>query len=73
MEKEGVINIFWMVWNEGKATPMAKHWTEGGALVEAERLAIKHPGETFHVLALVDSCIKREVFWASQLPEETPF
>lgn len=58
---------FWIVWgNEGR-TPTFKHTTEESARTEAERLARVAPGQVFHVMALVDSCKKNDVLWASEM------
>ena len=67
--------MFWMVWNEGNSAPTVKHWSERPAREEAERLARLNPGQVFHVLALVDSCIKTDVHWCSTLNKwpEVPF
>jgi hypothetical protein len=41
---------FWMVWAENDDLPKVKHWEMDKAIQEAERLAMKHPRETFYVL-----------------------
>ena len=69
---------FFVVWNENAGPPRHKHkgiHAEDNARKEAERLARENPGETFHVLKLVDSCCKKEVFWSSDFADlgEVPF
>ena len=41
---------FYMVWNPKRDMPRVKHATHTEAKAEAERLAKKQPGETFHIL-----------------------
>ena len=41
---------FYMVWNPKRDMPRVKHSTHAEAKAEAERLAKKQPGETFHTL-----------------------
>jgi len=65
---------FWLVWNEQGSSPTLKHSTEKDAKGEAERLARSNPGQTFHVLTLVDSCRKHDVIWLSEAEkEDVPF
>jgi plasmid maintenance system antidote protein VapI len=60
---------FWLVWSEKGGTPTVKHDTEQHARTEAERLARKHAGETFHVLGLVDSVtVTADVRWDTWQP-----
>ena len=67
--------IFWLVWCEECGHPTYKHQHEDEAREEAERLARNNPGRIFHVLKLVDSCRKKDVFWGSDFTslEEIPF
>lgn len=51
---------FWLVWREGTtpcydSEPRVRHTTEVAAIAEAKRLAEKHLGATFHVLAACDA------------------
>lgn len=45
------MNKVYVVYREGGGIPGVIHNTRDMAMVEASRLADKHPGETFHVLA----------------------
>lgn len=47
--------MFWLVWNPEKGYPTHMHETETVAREEAERLARKHPGFSFHLMAFVAS------------------
>jgi len=42
---------FWMVWHHGESPPTKRHETHSSALEEARRLAAKHGGHIFYVLA----------------------
>jgi hypothetical protein len=64
--------MFYLVWNEQGRNPTVKHDSVYSARDEAERLARKNPGQTFHVLALMDSCRLADVIWANN-DEEIPF
>lgn len=55
--------IFWLVWNEKGRTLTYKHPSLASAKAEAERLARKQPGDTFHVLQCIGSCRKIDVEW----------
>lgn len=57
--------MFWMVWNEQRGIPKAKHDTLQAAKQEAVRISQLHPGETCHILALVTSCAHSSVIWAT--------
>lgn len=41
---------FFVVWNPARGAPQYRHASLGGAVTEAERLALKAPGEDFYVL-----------------------
>jgi plasmid maintenance system antidote protein VapI len=57
---------FWLVWcDRGVMPPTVKHPTEQHARDEAERLARKYAGETFHVLAPVDSVVQNSMVWTT--------
>ena len=55
------MNKFFLVWNESMSMPKVKHDTWEKARSEADRIAIKHPGDKIHILMSVGSCVKREV------------
>ena len=57
------IKMFWLVWNDSRAMPAHKHFTENEAKAEAIRIARLQPGETVHVLSLTDSCAFNAVVW----------
>jgi len=44
------MNEFWMVWCEEEMPPRVKHSSETMAVLEAERLARKNPGQRFFIL-----------------------
>lgn len=52
---------FWLVWNPNANAPSLKHDTKISATAEAERLARKHPGEKFYVLAPICEITKRDI------------
>lgn len=64
--------MFYLVWNEQGRNPVVKHDTVQSARDEAERLACMNPGQTFHVLAQMDSCRLAHVIWSNN-DEEIPF
>lgn len=64
---------FWLVWNPRNRPPLVRHPTELVARAEAERLARKHPGDTFYVLQAIDACWLTDVAWASGYEREIPF
>lgn len=41
---------FWMVYGEGQGAPTYKHDNLDDAAVEAQRLALRHPGVAFYVV-----------------------
>lgn len=41
---------FWLVWNSNRGGPTKKHFDEGEALTEAERIALQHPHDKVYVL-----------------------
>lgn len=45
--------MFYLVWREGSGHAAYRHETQASAAEEAERLALKAPGERFFVLAAV--------------------
>ena len=63
---------FWMVWNPNGNAPTFRHHHPEAAKVEAERLARLHPGQKFHVLALIGTCefqaVKWQVFGEGEIP-----
>src|ERR1043165_2583175 len=46
-ESEMAMKQFWVVWNVGGGAPTFQHDAEHSALLEAERLAARNPGEAF--------------------------
>lgn len=48
-------NKFWIVWCENTTNVKYKHHTYQQARLEAERLAKKHPGHKFYVMAAAAS------------------
>jgi hypothetical protein len=62
---------FWMVWGEDSGAPTVKHYEEGTARREAERLA-RAVGKPFHVLASVASVQRSDVTW-EEAAEMMPF
>ena len=44
---------FWMVWCVNGRAPQQKHLHQSTAIIEAERLATKHPGDVFAVLEAI--------------------
>lgn len=50
------MNRFWVVWNERGGSPTVQHSQKSEAMREARRLAVKCPGEQFHVLGQKLSC-----------------
>lgn len=63
---------FWVVWNENGRAPVVKHPTQDSAEREALRLARGNPGQRFHVLALLGTCVNESIRW-ERVPEEMPF
>lgn len=57
------MDIFWMVFVDGKQSPIRKHYTQEDAEKEAERLAKLQRGSKVHILQTVRSCIVEEVKW----------
>lgn len=43
----------WFIWNKNGRRPYRAHESEEAALAEAERLALKVPGQKFHVMRSV--------------------
>lgn len=62
------MGTFYVVWNEQNRPPMVKHESPETAEAEAERLSLKHAGQTFHVLKCIGSCRKNVVDWFFKLP-----
>ena len=62
---------FYVVWNERTGYTKFKHPSCRKAKLEAERLALSHPGETFHVLQTVGRTTLKNVTW--QDAEDLPF
>lgn len=52
---------FWFVWNPAGHAPTYKHFNEGEAIREAERLAKQNPGQDFIVLQSVTLYRKDDV------------
>lgn len=65
--------IFWMVWGEQTCETRVRHHSLEDARREAERLAEKHPGNRFFVLAAQGYAVTaRPTTWVD-LEEELPF
>jgi hypothetical protein len=64
---------FYMVYGLGQQAPTVKHHGLHSAKAEAERLAAKHPGITFYVLATVGKARKVDVEFVKIDPDEIPF
>lgn len=64
---------FYLVWREGGGTPTFKHDDERSAAAEASRLARNNPGETFHVLVVIESAVVNPVTWINYQHDELPF
>lgn len=47
----------YLVWNPKGSMPTVKHFTEDQALAEAKRLAKKHPGVKFYVMAAISEVV----------------
>ena len=63
---------FYLIWNEKSRPQTIKHFSEGAAEREVERLACVNPGEKFHVLKLIGTCeVKNPVIW--ERPDDIPF
>lgn len=56
--------MFYMVWRESGGLPTFKHRAQESAMKEAERLAVEHPGERFHVLSLVATASTHNIVWS---------
>lgn len=63
----------WFVWNPNGRAPQFQHDDEPSAHREAERLALLHPGQEFHVLVSVGSCVKESVTWFKHESDTLPF
>ena len=46
---------FWLVWRRGGGAPTAMHETRESATMEAERLALRNPGQSFVVMESVEA------------------
>lgn len=55
------MNRFWVVWNEQGGNPTVQHSQKSEAMREAKRLAIKCPGQQFHVLESACTVVKDDV------------
>ena len=53
-------SIYYVLCEQG-AAPTKRHYSRFGAMKEAQRLAEKNPGLSFHVVKLKDSFIKPDV------------
>lgn len=60
--------MFYLVWNPENSIPTIKHESNNEAKTEAERLAIKHPGQEFIVLVSICSCETSLVKWQDHFP-----
>lgn len=61
----------WLVWSPvGRAQGSLHHCFEL-ARIEAERLAIGHPGQRFLVLQSVGECVRSEVAWTGHADTRT--
>lgn len=70
------MNRFWVVWNERGGSPTVQHAQKSEAMREARRLAVKCPGEQFHVLESVCTIVKDDVRVIShdgERDEDVPF
>jgi hypothetical protein len=67
------VTRFFVVWRDFGGPPTYRHATEDTARAEATRLARLNPGVKFHVLGLVDTCVKDDVRWASKEEDGIPF
>lgn len=54
---------FWFVWNPDGYAPTYRHPSLLAACTEAERLALKAPGQTFVVLESVAEVQRSDVSW----------
>ncbi len=61
-------NKFYLVWCESGSVPTVKHLNHTAACGEAERLAKKEPGQTFHVMECVTSVKKSDIIWTGEMP-----
>jgi hypothetical protein len=57
---------FWMVWCERAGAPTVKHESYAAAKAEAERLARRNEGQSFHVLEVVGSATVNRVEWVER-------
>ena len=55
---------FWLVWRDNGGYPTVKHFSEGEARTEAERL-VRYVGGIFHVLKVVGSVQNSDVVWTN--------
>jgi len=44
---------YWFVWNQKSSAPKFRHRSLTAALAEADRLSLKYPDASFHVLEVV--------------------
>ena len=61
----------WVVWNPQRGAPTHIHDDPDEARLEAERLAARQPGESFHVFAWVGTAQHKTVEWIE--PDDIPF
>lgn len=53
---------FWIVWNPlSSVNPSVKHFAQSVAQSEADRLAVKHPGQTFYVMEVKGGSVANSV------------
>lgn len=67
---------FWLVWNVGGGQPLHQHDSEHSALLEAERLAGRNPGEAFAVMEAIHARKvdnMRRIDFRKQEADEIPF
>ena len=52
---------FWYIWNLEGQPPRYRHYSEGDAVLEADRLARDNPGQYFIVLEAKTAFVKEDV------------
>jgi hypothetical protein len=63
---------FWLVWNPDGSNPTYRHESYAAAQAEAKRLALRHPGQEFYVLA-ADARVISETVKVEALTEPTSY
>lgn len=64
---------FWMVYGLGQGQPTVRHKTHDSAKDEARRLAAKHPGIEFFVMAAIGVAKKIDVEYRELNADYAPF